>query len=402
MSLRPLVEAQHSLAGTLAIAMLVSCGSAASQSVVRTVEVDGRRVRVQTAALESGADTTSIVVFEAGFMFDGLSAWTSIVDDVSAFAPVVAYDRAGIGGSEPDGEVPTPRHVVENLHALLDALDAPPPYVLVGHSLGGAFIRMYAALHPDEIAGLVFVDPTDTMSEKEQHEYDRAMGLSEQGRRKLTAAAREQFNALPSASVRAEAEMMYAQREAHWPELQKLPPMPDVPVSVLMAARYEPRPTDAAERDCDPRECHDRRIAVRRAWLARLADEVPHGSLTVVKHTGHFIQNDDPELVVWNIRRVLEADPLPVEVQVPAGVLLEYVGTYDFDADRGVTVTLEFDQLFAQFSGGNPLPIFAESESDFYFRGAEARLIFRRDGAGAVAQLTFRQDGRETLAVKAR
>ena len=59
-------------------------------------------------------------------------------------------------------------------------------------------------------------------------------------------------------------------------------------------------------------------------------------------------------------------------------------------------------QLFAQFSSGSPLPIFAESESDFYFRVSDAGITFGRDSAGAVTQLTFRQDGRETRAEKVR
>ncbi len=362
------------------------------------VDIDGRQVRVQASGLEAAAHTTPIVVFEAGFMFDGLSAWTSIIGDVAEFAPVVAYDRAGIGESEPDGEVPTPRHVVENLRALLDVLDAPPPYVLVGHSLGGAFIRMYAALYPEEMAGLVFVDPLIPMSEEDQREYDRAGGLSGEGRQKRSAAAQAEFDDLPSPSIRAEAEMMFDQGAAHWPEFQGLPPMPDVPVAVLMAAQYEPRPADAAERDCEPRECHARRNAARREQLAKLTEQVSYGFLTVATNTGHFIQNDDPELVVWNIRRVVEAEPPRAVAEVRVEVLQEYVGTYQPD----IIVTLEFGQLFAQFSGGNPFPIFAESESDFYFYAADARLSFRRDATGAVDQMIVQQDGRETPLDKVR
>lgn len=328
------------LTNSLALAVLVGSAPGAETQEVRMVEVDGRQVRVQTADLEGAARTTPIVVFEAGFMFDGLSAWTSVIGDVAEFAPVVAYDRAGIGESEPDGEAPTARHVAENLHAVLDALNAPPPYVLVGHSLGGAFIRMYAAVYPEEVAGLVYVDPTTTMSAQVMRKYDRAMWISEKGRRKLNAAAREGFADLPNASVRAEAELIFDQQEAGWPDFQQLPPMPDIPVSVLMAARYEPRPTDAAERNCDPRECHARRIAFRRAWLAELADEVAHGTLTVVKNTGHFIQNDDPELLVWSIRRVLAAEPPRVEVSLPRSTLEEYVGFYEGRPQTGFTVTL--------------------------------------------------------------
>lgn len=291
----------------LTLIALIGCQPDTGPTRVRRVEVEGRQVRVQTAGLERAGGANGTVVLEAGFMYDGLRAWFPVIDDVAAFAPVVAYDRAGIGESEPDGETPTATHVAESLHVLLDALEAPPPYVLVGHSLGGVFIRMFAALYPDEVAGLVYVDPTAPMSADELRAYDRAMGISEEGRRALRAAARATFGELPSASVRAEAEWMYDQGEAGWPKFQDLPAMPDVPVSVLMSSRYDERPPDAAERDCEPMECHARRIAYRSAWLAELAGEVSQGSLTLVDDAGHFIQNDRPGLVVRTIQRVLLA-----------------------------------------------------------------------------------------------
>ena len=96
------------------------------------VEVEGHRMHVQTSGLEDALAGDPIVVLEAGFMLDGISAWTSIFDDIAEFAPVVAYDRAGIGQSEEDGEPPTPQHVAENLHALLRVLGADPPYLRSG------------------------------------------------------------------------------------------------------------------------------------------------------------------------------------------------------------------------------------------------------------------------------
>jgi pimeloyl-ACP methyl ester carboxylesterase len=130
----------------------------------RMVEVDGHHMRVQTSGLMTRETGTPVVVFEAGFMRDGISAWGSIVRGVAEFAPFVAYDRAGIGRSEPDGERPTPQHIAENLHALLGVLGVELPYVLVGHSLGGPLIRMYTALYPDEVAGLLDIDPAPTYS----------------------------------------------------------------------------------------------------------------------------------------------------------------------------------------------------------------------------------------------
>ncbi len=370
---------------TASIVALVAAPTAAQD--VRFVDVDGRQVRVQTAGLDPSTTTTPVVVFEAGFMYDGLSAWTSLIGLVAEFAPVIAYDRAGIGESEPDGEVPTPRHVAENLRRLLEALETRPPYLLVGHSLGGPFIRMFAALYPDEVAGLVYVDPADWMSAEVSRDYDRAMGISEEGRNRLSAAARATFGDLPNASIRAEAEMMYDTRSAGWLELQDLPPMPNVPVSVLMAARFEPQPSDAAGRDCEPRECHDRRIAFRRTWLAKLADEVPAGTLTVVNYSGHFIQNEDPDLVAWTIRRALDAEVPREGVDLLPSALDSLVGDFESDAGARMSIFLEHGQLFLRVGDQRGRPIFAESETDFFLRGFDGALRFERARDGAIERL---------------
>jgi pimeloyl-ACP methyl ester carboxylesterase len=79
--------------------------------------------------------------------------------EVARFTRVVAYDRAGFGWSDPG---PEPRDALQNvreLHSALAKADIPGPYVLVGHSYGGAVARVFIAEHPDEVAGIVLVDP---------------------------------------------------------------------------------------------------------------------------------------------------------------------------------------------------------------------------------------------------
>ncbi len=295
----------------LTVALQWTLGGPALAQEARIVEVDGRAVRVQTVGLERAGPTSPVVVFEAGFMYDGLRAWTSILSDVAEFAPVIAYDRAGIGGSEPDGMTPTPRHVAENLQRLLRALGVEPPYVLVGHSLGGPFIRMFAELFPDQVRGLVFIDPTPTTSETQRREFEEAMGLTEANRLAIADLSRQQLLGMPSTSVRAEAEMIINARLSHWPEFQGLEPMPDVPVGILLAGRYDPRADDGLERSCEPRQCHEQMLAVRTDWLARELTGVRRGWLTVAMDAGHFIQIDDPDLVVWTICRVWSSETAP-------------------------------------------------------------------------------------------
>ena len=71
---------------------------------------------------------------------------------------VVRYDRAGIGYSDLSYTPRDPKTIAQELHTLLEKAGEAPPYILVGHSFGGLFIRVYAELYPDEVDGLVFVD----------------------------------------------------------------------------------------------------------------------------------------------------------------------------------------------------------------------------------------------------
>jgi len=94
---------------------------------------------------------------------------TMVLAGVAAYTRVCAYDRPGTVAPLKDDArlsrtdpVPQPRTapgVVADLHALLRAAGVPGPYVLAGHSLGGLFVRLYASTHPDEIVGLVLIDP---------------------------------------------------------------------------------------------------------------------------------------------------------------------------------------------------------------------------------------------------
>ena len=89
-------------------------------------------------------------------------------DGVGAFTRVCVYDRPGTllnaedtAGRSRSDPAPLPRtaqDVVADLHALLRAARVPGPYVLVGHSLGGLCVRLYATTYPEEVAGLVLVD----------------------------------------------------------------------------------------------------------------------------------------------------------------------------------------------------------------------------------------------------
>lgn len=116
-------------------------------------EVGGRQLSVHRAGQGGPA-----VVFLPGAGHVGLD-YLNIHDQVAALTTSVLYDRAGTGWSD---ETELPRSataVAGELRALLNAASVPPPYLLVGHSLGGAYARRYAQLFPDEVAGILFLEP---------------------------------------------------------------------------------------------------------------------------------------------------------------------------------------------------------------------------------------------------
>lgn len=189
---------------------------------------------------------------------------------------------------------------------------------------------------------------------------------------------------------------LIATRVAHWPDFQDLKPLPDVPVAILMAARYEPRAHDGLERDCEPRECHRGVMEVTRDWYARQLSEVTHGMLTVVTDSGHFIQNDDPELVVWTIHRTWSGEPARPDLRLAPDLLEEYVGTYRTADGRELAVIVEYGQLFVQLTGQSALPILAEAPDDFVAPVVDADVRFERGENGAVKALEIAQNGRES------
>jgi pimeloyl-ACP methyl ester carboxylesterase len=97
-------------------------------------------------------------VLEAGIGTSSLN-WTLLQPRVAAFAATYSYDRAGLGWSDSDSRKCSVGAIVEDLHELLRIMELPAPYILVGHSFGGYIVRLYAQRFPDEVAGVVMVDP---------------------------------------------------------------------------------------------------------------------------------------------------------------------------------------------------------------------------------------------------
>jgi len=119
----------------------------------RQVDISGRRLHL----VEMGEGSPPVVIIPA--LADNVLPWLRLLEAAAAETRVCVYDRAGIGWSDPPPHGrSTPGTMASDLHVLLQAADIPPPYVLVGHSLGGVIARRFQADYPDAVAGMLLID----------------------------------------------------------------------------------------------------------------------------------------------------------------------------------------------------------------------------------------------------
>jgi pimeloyl-ACP methyl ester carboxylesterase len=291
----------------------------------RMVDVGGYRLHL----VEEGEGSPTVVI-DTG-QGDFTLTWRGIVRRVAEFTRVCAYDRAGLGWSETSPEPRTAEVMVEELHALLTRTGVPGPYVLVGASLGGMNVRLYAHTHPDEVAGLVLVDAA-------HEEQFTAPEVRE--------AAQRMEQVVPLVS-RVLAGLVRSGIPALWPGL--LPdvggirarlPAEDVPAydavvaanpKHLLAAAAEIRDLPATRAQmvaADITSLGDRPLVVLRhgreqpmmgppevtqaleETFTRLQEQTArlstNGRLIVAEESGHAIHLEQPDLVVDAIRQVVE------------------------------------------------------------------------------------------------
>ena len=133
----------------ITISGLVSCNS---KSQERIVNFDEYQIHIK----ETGKGKPTVII-EAG-LGSGYDAYDTLQTTISPLTKVVSYDRPGLGESSKSPNPRTLPNYTNELRLLLQKEDIDPPYILVGHSLGGLIMRYYAHKYPDDVVGLVFID----------------------------------------------------------------------------------------------------------------------------------------------------------------------------------------------------------------------------------------------------
>jgi pimeloyl-ACP methyl ester carboxylesterase len=242
----------------------------------RTIDVDGA-----AAYLDCRGSGSPTVILESG-LGTGAAGWGFVLDDSAALTRTCTWDRPGIGNSAPVG-----RHsaadAVTRLRSTLDAAGETGPFVVVGHSLGGVYARIFSAIHESDVVGLVLVDPYLPDVHPVEHVDIPAdlrdawlAGLDETNR---LIEATESLDWAATATELAAArlgdlptELLFVEQRFRWEDA------------------YEPYET-----------------ALIGAWEPLVRELSSDTQLTIAVNSTHMIQWDKPALVVEAIRRLVES-----------------------------------------------------------------------------------------------
>lgn len=279
-----------------------------SFSQKRFIIVDSIKIWINTIGIENRQEGQPVIVFESGYGTP-MGHWDRILEGVSELAPLITYDRPGIGESEPDNEIPTIKNVADKLIKILYQLQLEPPYILVGHSLGGVYVRGFAVYYPEMLAGLVIIDPADFTETQENKRLNfKDIGMNDNTIDSLLAKyeienIKNKKKSTAPKSVQEEGAVLENLRKTNLKEI-KDSELPNIPVHIITGGRYD---TPIRYRSQDFNDSLEFRAKMKHRverWT-EVIQSVDKGMLFYSADAGHFVHFDDPELVISSIRIVL-------------------------------------------------------------------------------------------------
>lgn len=270
------------------------CGPQPGAQMDELVDVGTHRLHIHC---EGAGSPTAVLDTGAG---DTYEAWEPLMDSLAQETRICAYERAGYGGSDPGPMPRSSRRAAEELHRLLGNAGEEGPFLLVGHSLGALNLQVYAATYPEEVAGLVLLDPPPLAWLVGESYPD----LRELFRQEVAAMRRSAEDARASGEPEAEAQADFllavsseheelfgesAQQAATSSSFGQLP------VVVVGAAEADPRFGAAAR-------------SFREFWnreSQQLAGRSTEGRFVLAEGSSHAIHLDAPEVILQVIREML-------------------------------------------------------------------------------------------------
>lgn len=259
---------------TLLMTLSILTGCASTETIPKSQ--DGKP---NSANYKLTGSQMPIIVMQAG-LGDGKDVWENISPELSRYHTTFAFDRPGRAKNLPTNAPRDACTIATEQRALLQSLNLKPPYILVGHSLGGLYQYAFAKLYPEDVAGIVLLDPTPPNHwERMQKEAPNAASM-------LKAVRLIAFSKTDDREFDAQAECL--ERLDFDNPLKR-------PSKVLVAGRF----TGAGEKGDFEKMMKQSRLQ----WLKLTTAP----KLDIAWESGHYIQKESPELVILAVQQVIAA-----------------------------------------------------------------------------------------------
>jgi len=251
------------------------------------VDIGGYALRI----LCTGQGTPTVII-EAGFGEPAVeketSSWTTVINGIEETTRICVYDRAGLGSSDvAPGKNRTSKDIVRDLHTLLVNAHVPGPYILVGHSLGGYHILLFANKYPKDVVGMVLVDSShpDQWSEVSAVLPPESPNEPDSLKR---------LRRIPPASLPEKLDIPASARQ-----VRAVKSLGDLPLVVL---------THNPVGNVFPDLSQEVAEKIEQVWQKlqnELASLSSNSSHIISAKSGHYIQVDEPQLVIDAILKVI-------------------------------------------------------------------------------------------------
>lgn len=274
-----------------------------SRGSTRMVDVLGTPTRVLEIGLEQRIAGQPVLVLQAGGG-TGLEGWGDWPMMIAEMAPLVAFDRPGLGESPYDDVPPTPDQVALHTRTLLESIGVSPPYILVGHSWGAELLGRYAMLYPAEVVGMVYLDPTPRGGALLWYGTEDPDEIAA-----IRAADPEAERAPPPGAegLWAESEIMVEWLTNPPPDATLLPTA-DIPVAIVLAT--PPPPVPSPPPGAPSYMTAEWARAFQAHQVSFFAEQLrgrEHGTLMVATDAEHFVFLSDLHFAAEAVRRVIAA-----------------------------------------------------------------------------------------------
>jgi pimeloyl-ACP methyl ester carboxylesterase len=274
----------------------------------KRIDVNGRKMHIHCSG--NGAPT---VILDSG-LGDTYLSWRKVQPEIAKLARVCSYDRAGLGFSEASYGDRTSKVIAEQLHDLLQAANVASPYILVGHSMGGYDVRLYASLYPADVAGMVLVDSSHPDQENRMPAEIKNM----QGSWEREALFLE-FSmpiGIPRLMGFCEDEPALRAAECNWHSshegLAEMKAFRDSAAQTAATGSLGSMPLAVLSHDPDKPSSElpaDLAKPMNDAW-EKMQEELTHlssrGTQVIAKNSSHYIQLDRPDIVIDAVRNVVQ------------------------------------------------------------------------------------------------